>query len=169
MQSFFSGPFSAFGMARACFEQHFNSESRGGADRWQYEDKACRDSFLHTAMPSDNSPARKGFQTMRNQAYPTESKIERMPSRVDRKVLCADYERCLDEAVRKNWSGFSCRKCHAFRPLRLNSSEWRLDSLACIVLINVAEFTARFKQKPRGGTIERLQRIQSRGEVLGLG
>jgi hypothetical protein len=57
----------------------------------------------------------------------------------------------------------------AFRPLRLNSSEWRLDSLACIVLINVAEFAAKFKQKPRGGIIERLQCIQSRGEVLGLG
>ena len=106
---------------------------------------------------------------MRNRANPTVSKVARMPSRVDRKVMCADYEHCLNEAVKRNWQGFSCRKCQAFQPLQLNSSEWQLDSLACTVLMAVAEFPDKVKQKQHASILIRLLDIRSRGSVLGLG
>ena len=81
--------------------------------------------------------------------------------------MCADYDSCLDKAARRNWRDFSCRKCHAFHPLQLTSIEWRLDSLACTVLLGVAEYSASVKEKPRGGIIDKEQHLQSRGEILG--
>jgi hypothetical protein len=100
---------------------------------------------------------------------PTASKLAKSPQKVDRRVLCAGYEGCLDMAIKRNWRGFSCRKCRSFHPLQLSSIEWRLDSMACTVLLGVAEFSASFKQKPRGGIIDKLQRLQSRWKILGLG
>lgn len=105
---------------------------------------------------------------MPNCPNPIASKVEGSPPKVDRKVMCAGYERCLDEAVRRQWSGFSCRKCRAFKPLQLDSSQWLLDSLACIALIGVAEHQSSFKQKSRGRIVLKMQRIQSRGGILGL-
>ncbi len=82
--------------------------------------------------------------------------------------MCATYGHCLDKAVRKKWRGFSCRKCGAFEPLQLDSGQWLLDSLACIALIAVAEDQNSFKHKPRGRIVPKMQRIQSRGSILGL-
>jgi hypothetical protein len=102
---------------------------------------------------------------MRNDANPTASKTAKSPSTVDRKVMCACYEGCLDEAVERKWGGFSCRNCRAFQPLRLDPGEWLLDSIACIALMGVAESPNNFKQKPRGGIVVRLQRIRSQSPI----
>ncbi len=101
-------------------------------------------------------------------ANPTESKVVNSPSRVERRVMCAGYQSCLDEAVKKAWVGFSCRKCRAYRPLQLDQTEWIADSLACLALMYVAELQQQFKQKPRGGIVLRLQRMRSRESILGL-
>ena len=106
---------------------------------------------------------------MRDSANPVASRAATSPSRVDRRVLCAGYERCLDQAAKKNWPGFSCEKCRAFEPLQLDPIEWFLDMLACTALLHVAEFQSSFKQRPRGGIVVRLQRIRSHGSVFGLG
>ena len=105
---------------------------------------------------------------MANYPNPTTSKVAGNPSKVDRRVMCAGYESCLDEAVRRKWRGFSCRRCRAFKPVRLDLSEWLEDSLACIALISVAEYPSSFKHKSRGRIILKMERIQSRGDVLGL-
>jgi hypothetical protein len=105
---------------------------------------------------------------MQTSANPIASRAALSPSQVNRKILCAGYERCLDQAVKKKWPGFSCQKCRAFEPLELDPSEWLLDTLACTALMYVAEFQSSFKQKPRGNIVVRLQRIRSRGSVLGL-
>lgn len=34
---------------------------------------------------------------------------------MQRRILCADYEACLQTAVNKNWPGFTCNECTAFR------------------------------------------------------
>jgi hypothetical protein len=81
--------------------------------------------------------------------------------------MCAGYEGCLDEAIKRRWRGFSCRKCHAFKPLEFDPSDWFLDSLACIALIYTAEFHSSFKQIPRGNIVVKLQHIRSRGGILG--
>jgi hypothetical protein len=81
--------------------------------------------------------------------------------------MCAGYERCLDEAIKRRWRGFSCRKCNAFKPLELYPGDWLFDSLACIALIYTAEFQSSFKQKPRGSIVVKLQHIQSKGGILG--
>jgi hypothetical protein len=106
---------------------------------------------------------------MRSRKNPTPSKIASSPSKVDRLVMCAHYERCLDQAVKRKWRSFSCQKCTAFIPLQLRPSEWYLDSLACTVLIGIADFQENFKQKRRGGMVIRLQRMRSADAALGLG
>ena len=77
--------------------------------------------------------------------------------------MCAGYEGCLDEAVKRRWRAFSCRKCCAFEPIELDPGDWLLDSLACVALIYAAEFEGSFKQKPRGSIVVRLQHIRSGG------
>jgi hypothetical protein len=104
---------------------------------------------------------------MKYRANPIPSRAEKSPLQEDRRVMCAGYKRCLDEAVRKKWHGFSCRKCGAFLPLQFDTSELLLDTLACIALINVADSQSSFKQKPRGGIVRRLQHIMSKDNILG--
>ncbi len=99
---------------------------------------------------------------------PTASKVARNPPKVDRRVMCAGYECCLDEAIRRKWRGFSCGKCGAFKPLQLDPSEWLLDTLACTALMYVTEFHSSFKQKPRGNIVVRLRRMRSPGSVFGV-
>jgi len=106
---------------------------------------------------------------MLSYANPIASRVARSPSKVDRRVMCASYENCLDLAIRRKWVGFSCRKCRAFQPLNLNQGEWLADSLACIALMYVSEFQYSFKQKPRGNIVLRLKRIKSAGDVMGSG
>lgn len=101
-------------------------------------------------------------------ANPTEARGVNRPSQVERKVMCASYQGCLDEAIQKQWDGFSCQHCRAYRPLQLDTSEWIADSLACLALMYVAELQNHFKQKPRGGIVLRLQRLRSRECMLGV-
>ena len=105
---------------------------------------------------------------MAKDANPTASGVASSPSRVERRVMCAGYERCLDEAIIRHWRGFSCRMCHAFQPLELDSSEWFLDWLACVALVGVAEFQGSFKQKRRGNIVVTLMRMHSQDAVLNL-
>lgn len=105
---------------------------------------------------------------MPTRANPTESKVVNSPSQVERRVMCAGYQSCLDEAIKKEWVGFSCRKCRAYKPLQLDQAEWIADSLACLALMYVAELQQQFKQKPRGGIVLRLQRMRSRDCILGV-
>jgi hypothetical protein len=104
---------------------------------------------------------------MPTRANPTESRVVNTPSQVERKVMCASYQGCLDEAIKRQWVSFSCRKCCAYKPLQLDQTEWIADSLACLALMYVAELQQQFKQKPRGGIVLRLQRLRSRECLLG--
>lgn len=105
---------------------------------------------------------------MRNFPKPIASKVRANSADGERRVMCASYEHCLDEAVRKKWSGFSCRECVAFRPLQLNEAEWLFDSLACSALVGVAEHYSSFKQKRRGSIVLELRRMYSMDAVLDL-
>jgi hypothetical protein len=105
---------------------------------------------------------------MPTNANPIAFRAAKGSSRGERRVLCATYQHCLDEAVKRNWDGFSCIACSAFEPLQFDMGEWVLDSFACMALINVAESQNSFKQKHRGTIVRRLQRIRSRGSVLGF-
>ena len=82
--------------------------------------------------------------------------------------MCAGYQTFLAIALKRNWPGFSCRKCAAFEPLELTPSEWFTDSLACVALIYVVEFQGDFKQKPRGGIVLRVCLARSRGDFFDL-
>ncbi len=75
--------------------------------------------------------------------------------------MCAHYESCLEKAIKRNWAAFSCRRCRAFAPLKLDTTEWLADSLACSALIYIVEFQSTFKQKTRGSLILGLQRFFS--------
>lgn len=52
-----------------------------------------------------------------------------------RKVFCAHYEKCLDEAIEKDWPGFLCSACQAFVPAKRCDEDWFGDSSACADLI----------------------------------
>ncbi len=83
--------------------------------------------------------------------------------------MCAHYDLCLDTTIKREWPGFSCRKCRAFKPLELDLSEWLLDSLSCVALMGVVEHQNSFKQKRRGRIVLTLQHIQARGGMLAIG
>ena len=103
---------------------------------------------------------------MLKRANPTPSRAVDSPTKVERRVMCAGYESCLDEAIKREWLGFSCRHCHSYKPLALDSTEWLADSLACIALVYVAEYPNMLKQKPRGSIVLRLQRMHSRDSAF---
>ncbi len=103
---------------------------------------------------------------MRKTANPTLSKAVDDPSKVERRVMCTNYEHCLDEAIRRKWVGFTCRNCLSFEPLTLEPIEWLADSLACSALVYVAEYPSTLKQKPRGSIVLSLRRKRSKGSVF---
>ena len=91
-------------------------------------------------------------------ANPIPSKVAKSPLKVERKVMCADYNGCLNKAVKRKWAGFSCRKCRAYSPIQFDSTEWLADSLACLALMYVAGFESSYKHRPRGGIVMQFQR-----------
>lgn len=44
-------------------------------------------------------------------ATPTEAQQEHDERRIDRRVLCRRYDRCLDHAIERRWEGFACSGC----------------------------------------------------------
>ena len=56
---------------------------------------------LQTVIPSKMTGGEKDFKIMQNRPNPTASKAATRPSKVNRRFMCACYERCLDEAVRR--------------------------------------------------------------------
>lgn len=54
---------------------------------------------------------------------------------VHRKVFCSHYDQCLNLAVEKNWDGFACTQCGAYRPPYWSKSEWIEDTARCRALV----------------------------------
>jgi len=120
------------------------------------------------ADPISEVPQSRRIPSMLKRANPTPSKAVDCPSKVERRVMCAGYESCLDEAIKREWVAFSCRHCRSYEPLTLEPTEWLADSLACIALVYVAEYPSVLKQKPRGSIVLKLRRMHSRETVFAL-
>ena len=60
-------------------------------------------------------------------------------SQVKRNVFCRSYGRCLDQAIMKKWSGFSCERCHAFEREKMDMKDWCRELDNCMVLSEVCE------------------------------
>jgi len=58
---------------------------------------------------------------------------------VQRRFGCANYSACLDVAVRKEWEGFTCLGCPAFRAAPVDPVETTEMALRCLRLIRAAE------------------------------
>jgi hypothetical protein len=102
------------------------------------------------AVPAVKSSEIERTLPMRKSVNPTLSEAVDDPSKVERRVMCTNYERYLDEAIKRNWVGFTCRHCLSFEPLTLDPIEWLAHSLACIPLVYVAEFpSTRALRKPK--------------------
>lgn len=52
-------------------------------------------------------------------------------SHVERNVFCKFYDECLDDAIRHNWHGFSCRYCLAHEQIEINEAWVQTDSDKC--------------------------------------
>ncbi len=46
------------------------------------------------------------------------------PSQVERHVLCTHYDDCLDQAIEKDWAGFSCGGCPAYEQEHPGDVAW---------------------------------------------
>jgi hypothetical protein len=71
---------------------------------------------------------------------PEPEKEVESPSAVTRKVLCVHYDECLNTALKKQWSGFTCSRCACRQQLSLSSEEWRHDAIACKSLLLTVEY-----------------------------
>jgi hypothetical protein len=66
---------------------------------------------------------------------PIESATAMWLREVDRKLFCAHYDTCLDEAIRRGWSGFSCKECAIEARTIWSDEEAAIDALRCAVVV----------------------------------
>ena len=59
------------------------------------------------------------------------------PEKVERELLCVNYDSCLDLALSKSWKGFSCNDCKCFSPMQKCWEDWEEDMYRCGALIGV--------------------------------
>lgn len=55
-------------------------------------------------------------------------------SKVRRHVLCLHYGRCLDHAVKNNWTGFSCERCRSYEQEHWDAQRMRMEHERCMAL-----------------------------------
>ena len=56
------------------------------------------------------------------------------PGDVSRNVFCVQYGRCLDVAIERGWTGFTCRDCRAFAEDTQDAASWAEERLRCVCL-----------------------------------
>jgi hypothetical protein len=54
---------------------------------------------------------------------------------VRRRVLCSNYDQCLNRTISENWKGFSCDPCEAFNQTDWSKSKWIDDAQRCVGLL----------------------------------
>ena len=69
-------------------------------------------------------PGHTRLMVLHGQANPTGLAVLLEPETVERhrNVLCAEYDQCLDEALRQRWLSWSCEHCPMFAQDRLSQA-----------------------------------------------
>jgi hypothetical protein len=71
---------------------------------------------------------------------PVPCKAARLFRKVNRRVFCRHYDSCLDYAVEKNWSGFSCEACNSYEFLPGDMAQNDDDYTVCLPGMAEVEF-----------------------------
>lgn len=74
---------------------------------------------------------------------PKPSIMRSAPQSVERHVFCRHYDECLDRALVRGWSGFSCSSCSGLDMPRMDPEAWLEDALRCAEVIHEV-----FKEEP---------------------
>jgi hypothetical protein len=61
------------------------------------------------------------------------------PSHVRRNIWCSLYPSCLDRAIDRGWSGFSCGYCNSYIPIMLEHGTLLEDTFRCAALLFALE------------------------------
>jgi len=72
---------------------------------------------------------------------PIPCKAARFFQQVRRHVFCRYYDSCLDYAVEKNWSGFSCEECKSYEYLPGDVAQCDDEYTLCIPNLPETELT----------------------------
>jgi hypothetical protein len=65
---------------------------------------------------------------------PVEYKAVERSEEVRRLVFCANYNGCLDHAIRMRWPGFSCEGCGSFEKEKMDGLDLSEDYARCMAL-----------------------------------
>lgn len=70
------------------------------------------------------------------------------PSKITRRVLCAQYPYCLDLAITRQWDGFSCGSCGDYQEEdTTRAADWQRQAECCGRLLK-AVFVDKAKKGP---------------------
>ncbi len=72
---------------------------------------------------------------------PTPCNAIRNAHNVSRRVFCRFYDACLDYAIARNWSGFSCDECKCDSALEWETAQWDEDHFRCMTLVHFVMFS----------------------------
>lgn len=79
---------------------------------------------------------------------PSPCKPTANPAKITRRVLCAHYSSCLDQAIKSKWDGFSCGSCGEYQEEdTTGAAHWQGQAECCGKLLK-AIFIDRPKKGP---------------------
>lgn len=62
------------------------------------------------------------------------------PKQLTRNVFCEHYGTCLDYAIEKDWEGFTCGRCHAFKNESMAPEQRAREAQRCMALLHFIEY-----------------------------
>lgn len=102
--------------------------------------------------------------TTRGNLNPTAS---RESSYEERRLFCNHYSSCLNIAIEKGWSGFTCRRCEAFAKANWSAEDRTEDEFKCMALILTIFCKKRYAYLNPGRIVERLEQDTRWGQEYG--
>ncbi len=78
---------------------------------------------------------------------------------INRKVMCAHYDACLDVAIRQCWTGFTCEQCQDYAHVVMDPFEWKEDGLRCRALGYAVLHEQAYNASPMRSWVEAVERI----------
>jgi hypothetical protein len=79
-----------------------------------------------------------------------------------RKVMCAHYDTCLNDAIREQWPGFTCEHCRDYAHVVMDPFEWNEDGVRCRALGYAVLHEQAYNASQMHGWVEAVGRLTQR-------